>query len=403
MTTATPARSANVLPPPTQRFGALGWLRNNLFSGWLSSLLTLVVIALLAFVVPRLLGWVFNGANWAVVPANWNLMMRGQYPAEEAYRLWFCLYALGAVVGLGWGVWGRNLQAATIVVFAIPLALMLIPWFSMDTRLNLMMIELIAIAFLVVGRFGPKFMERVAVWAIFLYLPFVILLIRGFGGFFNIVPSNLWGGLLLSLLLAAVGILFSFPLGVLLALGRQSKLPAIRLLSVIYIEFIRGVPLISLLFMAQVMLQLFLPEGTPPIDRVLRAMVAITLFSAAYTAENVRGGLQSIPKGQAEAAHALGLNGFQTMTRIVLPQALTAVIPVLVGQFIGLFKDTSLVALVGLFDLLGIARSILANPNWLGTHQEVYLVVAAIYWVFSYTMSYASRKLEVTLSAGRRS
>ncbi|MCB1376416.1 MAG: amino acid ABC transporter permease, partial [Rhodobacteraceae bacterium] len=159
---------------------------------------------------------------------------------------------------------------------------------------------------------------------------------------------------------------------------------------------------ISLLFMAQVMLQLFVPDGIPPVYSILRAMVAITLFSAAYTAENVRGGLQSIPKGQTEAAHALGLNGFQTMLRIVLPQALTAVIPVLVGQFIGLFKDTSLVALVGLFDLLGIARTILANPDWLGTHMEVYLVIAAIYWIFSYSMSYASRRLEMTLGRGRR-
>ena len=231
-----------------------------------------------------------------------------------------------------------------------------------------------------------------------------MLIIRGLGltDLMPVVPSNLWGGLLLSLLLSIVGIVFSFPLGVLLALGRQSKLPAIRTLSIIYIEFIRGVPLISLLFMSQVMLQIFLPAAMPPIDRVVRAMVAVTLFSAAYTAENVRGGLQSIPNGQYEAAHALGLNGFQTMTRIILPQAIVAVIPVLVGQFIGLFKDTSLVALVGLFDLLGIARVILSNPDWLGTQQEVYLVVGAIYWIFSYAMSYTSRQLEVTLGAGRR-
>ena len=216
------------------------------------------------------------------------------------------------------------------------------------------------------------------------------------------VPSTLWGGLLLSLLLAFFGIALSFPLGVLLALGRQSRLPGIRILSVLYIEFIRGVPLISLLFMGQVMLQLFLPDGFPTIDRVLRALVAITLFSAAYTAENVRGGLQSIPRGQHEAAQALGLRGYQTTLFIILPQALRAVIPVLVGQFIGLFKDTSLVALVGLFDLLGIARTILANPDWLGTQQEVYVVIAGLYWIFSYIMSYASRRLEEQLGVGKR-
>lgn len=402
MATITSSPSTNTLAPPTERYSVLGWLRKNLFSGWLNSLLTIVVIALLFAVLRPVLNWMLNTAEWEVIPANWNLIMRGQYPAEAAYRLWFVLYLLGGVVGLSWGVWGRNLVWVTLVVFAIPLLLMLIPWFSTDTRLNLMMVELIGLAFYAIGRFGPSRLSTVATWAIVLFFPAAILLVRGLGVFLPVIPSNVWGGLLLSLMLAAVGIVFSFPLGVMLALGRQSKLPAIRVLSVIYIEFIRGVPLISLLFMAQVMLQLFLPQGFPPVDRILRAMVAITLFSAAYTAENVRGGLQSIPNGQREAAHALGLNGFQTMTRIILPQALTAVIPVLVGQFIGLFKDTSLVALVGLFDLLGIARTILANPDWLGTHMEVYLVIAAIYWIFSYSMSYASRRLEMTLGRSRR-
>ena len=402
MATVTSTHANSTLPPPTERYTVLGWLRKNLFSGWLNTLLTLVVAVLLYTVLRPVLTWMLNAAEWEVIPANWNLIMRGQYPADQVYRLWFVLYLLGGVVGLAWGVWGRNLVWATLVVFAIPLLLMLIPWFGADTRLNLMMVELIGLACYAIGRFGPSWLGRVATWAIVLFFPAAILLVRGFGMALPVVQSNVWGGLLLSLMLAAVGIVFSFPLGVLLALGRQSKLPAIRILSVVYIEFIRGVPLISLLFMAQVMLQLFLPDGFPPVDRILRAMVAITLFSAAYTAENVRGGLQSIPKGQTEAAHALGLNGFQTMLRIVLPQALTAVIPVLVGQFIGLFKDTSLVALVGLFDLLGIARSILANPDWLGTQMEVYLVIAAIYWVFSYSMSYASRRLEMTLGRGRR-
>lgn len=402
MATISTARSADVLAPPTERYSVLGWLRKNLFSSWFNTLLTILVLGLLLMVLRPVLNWAFNTAEWEVIPANWNLIMRGQYPAEHAYRLWFVLYLLGGVVGLCWGVWGRRLLGATLVVFSIPLLLMLIPWFGADTRLNLMMVEIIAIAFLAIGRFGPAWTSRVAVWSLILFFPAAILLVRGLGVTLEVVPSNVWGGLLLSLMLAAVGIVFSFPLGVLLALGRQSKLPAIRVLSVLYIEFIRGVPLISLLFMAQVMLQLFLPAGFPTVDRILRAMVAITLFSAAYTAENVRGGLQSVPNGQREAAQALGLNGFQTMTRVVLPQALTAVIPVLVGQFIGLFKDTSLVALVGLFDLLGIARTILANPSWLGTHMEVYLVIAAIYWVFSYSMSYASRRLELTLGRGRQ-
>ena len=195
--------------------------------------------------------------------------------------------------------------------------------------------------------------------------------------------------------------MFSFPIGVLLALGRQSKLPAVKGLSVLYIELIRGVPLITLLFMGQLMLPLFLPAGIT-IDRVLRAIVAMIMFAAAYMAENVRGGLQSIPKGQYEAADAIGLSGWQKMVFIILPQALRAVIPVLVGQFIGLFKDTTLVALLGLLDLLGIARGVLANPNYIGRQLEVFTFIGLIYWVFSYGMSYGSQRLEAVLGVGER-
>jgi general L-amino acid transport system permease protein len=404
MTSATGSVQREVLPPPSERYTLLGWLRKNLFSNWLSTILTLIFIPLIYFAGSSLLNWVLNVAEWAVIPANWNLLMRGQYPAEEVWRLWLCIYLLAAVAGLGMGVWGQDFRVATLFAFAIPLLLMLIPWLSSQARLSLFFTAAIAIAFFIIGRFYPQRLNRVAFSALILYFPVTIMIVRGLGAnnpILTYVPSNLWGGLLLSLLLAVVGIVFSFPLGVLLALGRQSKLPAIKALSVIYIEFIRGVPLISLLFMAQVMFQFFLPVGFPTIDRILRAMAAITLFSAAYTAENVRGGLQSIPNGQYEASHALGLNTFHTMTRIILPQALVAVIPVLVGQFISLFKDTSLVALVGLFDLLGIARSILANPNWLGTHTEVFVVIALIYWVFNFAMSSASRRLEITLGPNK--
>jgi general L-amino acid transport system permease protein len=198
-----------------------------------------------------------------------------------------------------------------------------------------------------------------------------------------------------------VGIVFSFPIGVLLALGRQSELPIVRWFCVGFIEIVRGVPLITILFMAQLMLPLFLPSGVT-IDRVLRAMVGITLFSAAYLAENVRGGLQAIPKGQYEAAYALGLNSALSMGLIILPQALRLIIPILVGQFIALFKDTALVAIVGLFDLVGIAKTVLAQPAFLGTHREVYAFISLLYWVFSYAMSYVSIRLEESLGVGKR-
>jgi general L-amino acid transport system permease protein len=215
------------------------------------------------------------------------------------------------------------------------------------------------------------------------------------------VPSNLWGGLLLTFLLTVVGIVVSFPLGMLLAIGRRSRLPAIRWVSIAYIELIRGVPLVTILYMAHVMLPLFLPSGEN-IDKVVRAMVGIILFTAAYQAENIRGGLQAIPNGQFEAAHALGLNGFQTMLRIILPQALRNIIPVLVGQFISLYKDTSLVVIIGLLDLLGIAKSIVAQPKFIGDQREAYLFVTLIYWAFSYLMAHISQRLEVALGVGER-
>jgi len=235
-----------------------------------------------------------------------------------------------------------------------------------------------------------------------IYFPLVIVLVSGFGGegsVLPLVPTNLWGGLLLTLLLSVVGIVFSFPLGVLLALGRQSGLPAVRALSVTYIEVLRGVPLVTVLFMAQLMLPLFLPGVT--IDRVVRAMAGIVLFSAAYLAENVRGGLQAIPRGQYEAARALGLNTWKMMLLIILPQALKIVIPVLVGQFIALFKDTSLVVIVGLLELMGIAKAVLAQPDFLGLQAEVYLFVALVYAVFCYLMSDLSQRLERRLNTER--
>jgi general L-amino acid transport system permease protein len=213
--------------------------------------------------------------------------------------------------------------------------------------------------------------------------------------------TDVWTGLLLTLLTASVSIVISFPIGVMLALGRQSELPVVRWFSILYIEIVRGLPLIGILFLAQVMLPLFLPPEFERMDRVLRAIAGLVLFSAAYLAENVRGGLQAVPRGQAEAARALGLNSVLVVCLIVLPQALKAVIPAIVGQFIALFKDTALLALFGLLELTGISRSILAQPEFLGRYAEVYLFIGLIYWVFCYGMSLASRRLEQKLNASQ--
>lgn len=404
MATTAGIATTRILPPPSARGGVVGWLRKNLFGSVFDTILTLLALGFLYLVLRPLFRWAL-GADWSVIPANFTLILRGPYPEEAVGRLWLCFYLLFGLAGFSWGIWFRRLQLVTILVLTLPALLALIPFLAVYNRMNLLVGEAIILVAYSIGRFWPRAWNGIVAYlwiGALLAVPFLLYGVQKPPLFLPIVPSNLWGGLLLTLLLAVFGIVLSFPLGVTLALGRQSKFPAFRLLSIIYIEFIRGVPLITLLFMGQAMLQYFLPPGTPTVDRVIRALVAITLFSAAYTAENVRGGLQSIPKGQAEAAHALGLNAFQTTFFIILPQALRAVVPVLVGQFIALFKDTSLVAIVGLFDLLGIGRTILSNPDWLGNHQQIYLFIAAIYWLFCYAMAYGSRRLERSLGVGER-
>ncbi len=403
MTTLTPTK--DILPPPTERFTLLGWMKKNLFGSIWDSILTVVAGAFLVWLIYAVITWIVAKAQWAAVTDNLQLFMKGQYPAAADWRLWLLLYILAMIAGLMWGLALKRAGGVGWVLLAVPVVLAF--WMYQLERQawwKLLIIDVVAVIFYFVAkRFPNRFLRRLTYFMALVYMPLVILIVRGFGedGFMFYVPTNLWGGLLLSLLLAIFAIVFSFPIGVLLALGRQSKLPAVKVLSVLYIELIRGVPLITLLFMGQLMLPLFLPAGIT-IDRVLRAIVAMIMFAAAYMAENVRGGLQSIPKGQYEAADALGLSGFQKMVFIILPQALRAVIPVLVGQFIGLFKDTSLVALLGLLDLLGIARGVLANPNYIGRQLEVFSFIAAIYWVFCYGMSYASRRLEIALGVGER-
>jgi len=402
MTTLT--SSKEILPPPSERIGILGWMKKNLFGSIGDAILTIVTGSFLLWLIYTTLNWILNTAQWAAVTDNLQLFMKGQYPGSEDWRLWLLLFLLGLIIGLAWAVFLKRAEAVAWVLLIVPIVLAV--WVFMLGRQSwphLLAIDVMAVLGYFLGKRYPKKLARPTYILILLYMPLVILFVRGFGedGFMKLVPTNLWGGLLLSLLLAIFGIVFSFPIGVLLALGRQSKMPALKTLSVVYIEVIRGVPLITLLFMGQLMLPFFLPSGIT-IDRVIRAVVAIIMFAAAYMAENVRGGLQSIPKGQGEAAEALGLSGWQKMLFIILPQALRAVIPVLVGQFIGLFKDTSLVSLVGLLDLLGISSGVLANPNYIGRQLEVYSFIALLYWVFSYGMSYTSGRLETALGVGER-
>lgn len=398
------SRVESVLPPVTERSNILRWVRKNLFGSWYDSLLTVVGLLLTYWVLKGLLTWVFVNAEWEVIRVNARLIFIGQYPLEQAWRLWVWLAFLVFLSGNSLAIWASGARYA-VALLLVPAALTFLFDFG-DTQRNwLIALTLTGLVGYGVGRSSPNVVKRSVLTGWVISLPIIILLTYGISksetGFMTIVKTNLWGGLLLTFLLTVVGILFSFPIGVLLALGRRSELPIVRWFCVGYIELVRGVPLITILFMAQLMLPLFLPEGWT-LDRVLRAMVGITLFSAAYLAENVRGGLQAIPRGQFEAAEALGLNGAQTMIFVVLPQALRLIIPILVGQFIALFKDTSLVAIVGLLDLVGMAKTVLAQPAFLGLQREVYAFISLLYWVLSYGMSYLSQQLEIILGVGKR-
>jgi general L-amino acid transport system permease protein len=369
------------------------WIRKSFFTPWYYGILTFFIVLFLYLVIKNSLEWAINAAEWEVITINLRLFLLGIYPEEAVWRLWVILFFLSIFTGVTWKRCFYTNKYIGIILLIIPLFLSFIPSLWITT----LYLYICALC-LLLGAFIFSYFIRtkkaiVICWAS--YLPIMILFIGGItpGGFLYFVESSYWSGLLLTFLIAIVGILLSFPLGIFLALGRISKLPLIRYVSIFYIEIIRGLPLITLLFMIQVMLPLFLPEGVS-IDRVLRAILTFICFSAAYLAENIRGGLQGISKGQYEAAYALGLSHLRTQWLIILPQALRNVIPILVGQFIALFKDTSLVAVVGLLDFLGISQSILANPSFLGKQKEVFLFIGFIYWIFSWSLALASQKLE---------
>ena len=294
------------------------------------------------------------GACWAYVRAKFGQFIYGFYPIGQRWRV-DLTFLLGALL-------------------IVPLAIPGVPWKRENALLLFVAYPVVAFFLLSGGIFG---------------LP--------------VVESYLWGGLLLTLVIAITGIVASLPLGILLALGRRSKMPVIRLLSVIFIEFWRGVPLITVLFMSSVMLPLFLPEGTT-LDKVVRPLIGVALFASAYMAEVIRGGLQAIPRGQYEGAQALGLSYWQTMGLIILPQALKLVIPGIVNTFIGLFKDTTLVSIIGLADLLGIVQTSFADAEWSTptTAWTAYLFTAMVYWLFCFSMSRYSIFMEHRLHTGHR-
>ena len=375
------------------------WIRDNLFSNVQNTILTLVTLVLVILVVRGVLGWALTTARWDVVLPNWTNFMVGRYPREELWRIWLGLAIIMASSGFSWGTSSRKapVPLAPFITLTVIALGFVITQNGFPSGLFVPGICAVMMAGFFVGRSVPASSRTVGIlWAAVLVV-FVFLLGTDFGR--GAVESDLWGGLVLTMLLSVVSIIASFPLGVLLAVGRTSNLPIISALCTVFIEVVRGVPLVAVLFIAQLFVPLL--TGGWNADKVVRAIIGITVFSAAYLAENVRGGLQSLPRGQVEAARALGLTGTQTLLQIVLPQALKAVLPALAGQAIALFKDTSLVSIIGLKDLLGVGDSIKANPDWIGRQMEIYLVIAVIYAVFSYWFSGRVRNLEKQLNTSR--
>ncbi len=352
-----------MLKPPVTEVGIIGWLHGNLFNTWYNSLLTILVLLMFWQILPPLI-------DWAFVDALWNSS------AEE------CRDTEGAC----WSIIPRNISFIIFGFFPD----------GQQWRPGLAMLLLLG---LVVYTKDRRHWKKSLGW--YWLVGLIVMGTLMYGGVFGmpVVETAQWSGLPLTFTLALFGMVPAYPLGVLLALGRRSQMPAIKSLCVVYIELIRGVPLISLLFMSSVMFPLFLPEGLT-IDKVLRAQAAIILFTAAYIAEVVRGGLQAMSRGQFEASDSIGLNYVQTMRLIILPQALKIVIPPTVGILLSAFKDTSLVVIIALFDVLKTTKVTLSNPEWTGYSTEAYIFLAVLYFVCCYSMSSYSRKLEKELHTG---
>ena len=358
-------------PAPIKTDGLVAWLRDNLFNGVWNSILTLSALALLLVAIPPVLDWLVFSANWVggseacranpdgacwpFVSNRWEQFLYGFYTRSERWRIDILLAMLA--VGIFWMVWEKAPARKYVAIFMLGVYPI--------------------IAFFLL--YGNKTLGL------------------------RIVDTPQWGGFTLTLVIALSGIVASLPLGILLALGRRSSMPIISLLSTVFIEFWRGIPLVAVLFMATVMFPLFLPAGVT-VDQLLRAVVGVALFASAYMAEVVRGGLQAIPKGQYEGAMALGLPYWRMMRLIILPQALKIVIPGIVNTFIGLFKDTTLVLIIALFDLLGIVQASIADPNWSirSVPYTGYVFVGLVFWVCCYAMARYSRYIEAKLHTGHK-
>ena len=400
------------VPPPILERGALRWMMNNLFSSPFNTLLTFVGIAIIVLVVPPFLRWAFfdaawvgdsrgvcdqmeqagsAGACWIFIRVRFGLFLYGFYPEPERWRVNMAFIVLVlSICPILLGAFYRHekieIAFSGLGVLAVFLVFGVIP--GVFTCFYLISSYLLPHTFLRLSVMVWRWIFLFTVYPVFAY--YVLL-----GGVFGLVEvqTHYWGGLFLTLAVAGVGMATALPIGILLALGRRSDMPVIKTVCITFIELVRGVPLVSVLFMASVMFPLFLPEEVY-FDKLLRALVGVSLFYAAYMAEVVRGGLQAIPKGQYEAARALGWPYWKMMGLIILPQALRLVIPGLANNFLSLLKDTTLVAVIGLMDVLGIVKAAMADAEWIGFTAEAYVFAAALFWIFCFGISRYAMRLE---------
>jgi general L-amino acid transport system permease protein len=420
------------MPPPLGIAGPVHWIKTNLFAGPLNTILTLLTAYLIYITVPDMIRFylidaVWTGADrdacladkigrpvgacWAFVADRYRYFIYGSYTLSERWRvnIVFVMLALGVI----WMLWQsapyRNVGGIFFFLFMPVMSYVLLYGGTMPMKF-LFVVALVFLAYTLfsniqaVKRGDADLFSRVDTWLIYGLIGIMALtwLVLGAGGLPR-VDTNLWGGILVTLVIATVGIVFSLPFGIALALGRRSKLPIVKMFSVIFIEFVRGVPFITVLFMANTMLPLFVPQEYSP-DRFLRPLIGVALFASAYMAEVIRGGLQAIPKGQFEGAMSLGLGYGKMMQFIVLPQALRIVIPGIVNTFIGLFKDTTLVIIVGIFDFLRTIEASLVDPTWATptTRATGYATAAIFYFLACWGMSRYSLYVERKLSAGQK-
>lgn len=407
---------APVLPPPVSEQGVMGWVHANLFSTRFNTALTVISCVLLAVVLWYGLRWLIMDSDWTVIGTLGGLLIMGPYNTEGAcpgqncfWRPQVALMLVTMLLGMGWAVAGGGLMKRYAIGIVAALAVFsLLPYSLEEMGMDVRLLLLANIPALALGWFLARNTRLgTARWlAILAVATFVItlVLLRGVEGIPGMQPVsvNHWGGLMLNLLLAVAGITLSFPIGVALALGRRGNLPVVKLLCVLFIEIFRGVPLITLLFMSTTLVPLAFPRDFP-VNSLMRAGIVITLFSSAYMAENIRGGLQALHRGQTEAAQSLGLQTWQTTMFITLPQAIRNVIPAIVGQFISLFKDTTLVFIIGMQDILTYSRAFIqGNPEFIASAHELFIFLAIVFWIFTYSMSHISRRIELHLGVGRR-